>query len=73
MKQKQIANYCKQYREFKKMKINDIRGDINYQTLSSFEKGLSSNMKMLTPYLRLAKNNNEANKFLEAIGEMLWR
>ena len=70
-KQRLIGKYCREYRERKKLKINDIRGDINYQTINSFEKGSSSNIHILSIYLKIAKENRELNRFMEKIGEIL--
>lgn len=68
---KTVGQICKEYRILKGKTIHDIRGSTNYQTLSSFEKGLSGNMRHLRPYLKLARQNHEFNKLLTLLGEQL--
>lgn len=67
----EIGQYCKEYRESKDIKFKDLETDIHFRTLISFERGLSSNLLNLVPYLLIAESNNERMKFLDEIGDIL--
>lgn len=68
---KEIGQYCKEYRELNNIKFKELDTDIHFRTLVSFERGMSSNLMNLTPYLLIAESNNERMQFLEEIGDIL--
>lgn len=68
---KEIGQYCKEYRESKDINIKHLESDIHFRTLISFERGQSSNLLNLVPYLLIAESNNERIEFLENIGDIL--
>ena len=68
---KAIGQYCKEYRESKGIGYKELETDIHFRTLISFERGMSSNLLNLVPYLLIAESNNERMQFLEEIGDIL--
>ena len=68
---KAIGQYCKEYRESKDIGYKELETDIHFRTLISFERGMSSNLLNLVPYLLIAESNNERIQFLEEIGDIL--
>ena len=68
---KKIGMYCKQYRIRCGVLMKDIMPEISYQTVSSYEKGNSSNVNMLSEYVKLAKRHNELEEFMMNIAELL--
>lgn len=67
----EIGQYCKEYRESKDIKFKELDTDIHFRTLVSFERGMSSNLLNLVPYLLIAEAHNERMQFLEEIGDIL--
>ena len=66
-----VGEYCKQYRTLHNTPLVDIAGEINIQTLYSFESGKSTNYKHLKHYLRLAYSKGENISFSIGLIESL--
>ncbi|MDN6630012.1 MAG: hypothetical protein L0K90_01995 [Staphylococcus equorum] len=73
--QKQIGNYCKEFRETKmKISINELSEitHVKYKTLYSFESGLSSNIMMINHYI-VALNYDKGLQlgFVQGLNDLL--
>lgn len=59
-----IYQYCRRYRLFKGVNQSELG---NFKTISSFERGLSSNINHFIKYLELARKLNDEHNFLNGI------
>lgn len=59
-----IYQYCKNYRESKEVKQSGLG---NCKTISSFERGLSSNLNHFIKYLELARELGDEKNFLNGL------
>jgi len=59
-----INQYCKMYRLSKEVNQSELG---NCKTISSFERGLSSNINHFTKYLELARKLGDETNFLNGL------
>ncbi|MEF4813644.1 hypothetical protein U9725_23450 [Escherichia coli] len=64
-----FGKYCREYRMSKGVTLAQLSPDINIKTLSAFEMGRSSNIKLLEPYIKLSIEHNESHKFFNGLTE----
>lgn len=62
---KKIGAYCREYRKQKHLVLHDF--DCNVKTVSAFENGRSSNMKLLTLYVNVALIHGEVSEFMNGL------
>lgn len=63
-----VGNYCRQYRLKHRITLKSIATDMRHlKTLSAFEHNRSSNIKHIAVYVKLAKQLNDMEEFVNGL------
>lgn len=64
-----IGEYCATYRRSKGVSQSDL--GINFKTVSAFENGRSTNIKLLTLYVNIAVLHDEVTQFMNGLAVVI--